>query len=158
MGGMVDRLRILLVAVICSTACIAAVPAAAATSDKLTAAQIAAYQAAFDAITKEKWGDARRLANQGGHPLLQDAVNWFILTGNDELASYPEYARLLRDHPDWPRHSLLESGAERTMSGMSADKIVAWFAGRDPRTLEGAFRLASALMASGQKAQAQALV
>jgi soluble lytic murein transglycosylase len=158
MGGMVDRLRILLVAVICSMVCIAAGPAAAAASDKLTAAQIAVYQAAFEAITQEKWADARRLANQGGHPLLQDAVNWFILTGNEELGSYPEYARLLRDHPDWPRRGLLESGAERTMSGMSADKIITWFAGREPRTLEGAFRLASALLASGQKARAQALV
>ena len=54
--------------------------------------------------------------------------------------------------------ALLESGAERTMTGMSADKIVAWFAGREPRTLEGAFRLASALITTGQKVQAQAVV
>jgi len=158
MGGMVDRLRILLVAIICSAAGFGAGPLSAASGDKLTPAQIATYQAAFTAIEKDKWADARRLGQQGGHPLLRDAVTWYILTGNDELGSYPDYMRLLRDHPDWPRRGLLESGAERTMSGMSADKIIAWFAGREPRTLEGAFRLASALMVTGQKAQARALV
>jgi soluble lytic murein transglycosylase len=158
MEGMVDRLRILLVAIICAIPALAAGAAAAATSDQPTAAQIAAYQAAFEAVTQDKWADARRLAQQGGHPLLRDAVSWYVLTGNEELGAFSEYSRLLRDHPDWPRRGLLESGAERTMSGMSADKIIGWFAGREPRTLEGAFKLASALLATGQKAQAHALV
>src|SRR5262245_5869859 len=158
MGGMVDRLRILLVALICAISGLAAGSAAATTSDKPTPAQIAAYQAAFEAITKDKWADATRLAQQGGHPLLRDAVTWYVLTGNNGLGSFADYSRLLQDHPDWPRRSLLESGAERTMAGMSADKIIAWFAGREPRTLEGAFKLASALLATGQKSQAHALV
>ena len=158
MEGMVDRLRILLVAIICAISALSAGSASAAASDQPTAAQIAVYQAAFQAVTQEKWADARRLAQQGGHPLLRDAVTWYVLTSNDQLGTFPEYSRLLRDHQDWPRRSLLESGAERTMSGMSADKIIAWFGGREPRTLEGAFKLASALMATGQKSQAHTLV
>src|SRR5262245_46228944 len=141
MEGMVDRLRILLVAIICAISGLAAGSATAATSDNPTPAQIAAYQAAFEATTKEKWADAARLGQQGGHPLLRDAVTWYVLTGSDALGSFADYSRLLRDHPDWPRRSLLESGAERTMAGMSADRIIAWFSGREPRTLEGSFRL-----------------
>ena len=59
MGGMVDRLRFLLLAIICSIA--SAVPAAAASTDKLTAGQIATYQAAFTALEADKWAEARRL-------------------------------------------------------------------------------------------------
>ncbi len=156
MGGMVDRLRFLLLAIICSIA--SAAPAAAASTDKLTAGQIATYQAAFTALEADKWADARRLGQQGGNPLLTDVVTWYALAGNDQPASFSDYARLLRDHPDWPRRGALEAGAERSMTGMSADKIVAWFAGREPRTLEGAFRLASALITTGQKAKAQTVV
>ncbi|MFM9841938.1 MAG: lytic transglycosylase domain-containing protein [Dongiaceae bacterium] len=156
MGGMVDRLRFLLLAIACSIVC--AFPAGAASTDKLTAGQIATYQAAFTALEADKWAEARRLGRQGGNPLLQDVVIWFALAGDDQLGSFSDYARLLRDHPDWPRRGALETAAERSMTGMSADKIVAWFGGREPRTLEGAFRLASALITTGQKAQAQAMV
>jgi soluble lytic murein transglycosylase len=157
MGGIVDRLRFLLAAIICSILFAASAPVAAA-DDQLTAAQIATYRSAFEAVEADRWAEATRLGQQGGNKLLTDVVTWYVLSGNDQLASFADYARLLRDHPDWPRRSAMEAAAERTMSGMSADKIVAWFGGREPRTLEGAFRLASALVTVNQKAQAQAVV
>lgn len=152
------KLRIGLIALVCALIATDPAPSPAAGGDNLTAGQIAAYQAAFEAVARDKWTEARRLADQGGYPLLRDAVAWFVLTADGTTAPFADYARLLRDHPDWPRRGTLEAAAERAMTGMPADQILAWFAGREPRTLEGAFRLAGALGAKGQRPQALALV
>lgn len=130
-----------------------ATAAALAGSDRLT------YQSAFKAIQDEKWPEANTIAGRAKNPLLAKVVLWMDLMRPNSGHLFSDYARFTAQNPDWPGQAALQAQAELAMPLDSPSKqVLAWFGGREPRTLAGAMQLARALQASGEKAKATQVV
>ncbi|HZT19184.1 MAG TPA: lytic transglycosylase domain-containing protein [Dongiaceae bacterium] len=131
-------------------------PAAAET---LSASDRAIYRAAFKAVEKDKWADARRLAAKAKDPLPAKVIQWLDLIRPGPGRSFDEIARFMAENPDWPYQLTLQAMAERNMpAGMPSGQVLAWFRGRPPQTAYGAAALARALIATGRQAEAAGLL
>jgi len=132
---------------------------AVAQAEPLSATDQRLYKAAFAAIEKERWTEARRLAAQAADPLPAKVVEWLDLTRPGAQRSFEDYARFLARNPDWPGQRALRAEAERAMpEGLPAATAIEWFGDRPPATIAGAMKLAAALLRSGREAEATALV
>ena len=132
---------------------------AVAQADPLSATDKRLYKAAFAAVETERWTEARRLAAQAADPLPAKVVDWLDLTRPGAQRSFEDYARFLRENPDWPGQRALRAEAERAMSeGLPAATVIEWFGDRPPATIAGAMKLAAALLRNGREADATALV
>ncbi|WP_133613796.1 lytic transglycosylase domain-containing protein [Dongia mobilis] len=114
------------------------------------------YQRAFDAIAKDRWKEARREIERAKDPLLGKVVVWLDLTRPGPGRSFDEMTAFLNQNPDWPLRERLTAQAERAMPDIyPTDKVLAWYAERDPLTAPGAIKLLGALRASGQDERAR---
>ncbi len=116
-----------------------------------------------DALRAARAGDAvsanaamARLSD----PLERKIVLWALI---DNAATKVDFATLdtaRREMTGWPRASRRDAGAEKAIeaSGLSPKDTIAWFAGRDPDTPEGAMALAGALQSSGRTKDAADIV
>jgi len=122
-----------------------------AQAETLSAADQAVYRAAFKAVDKDKWDDARRLAGLAKNHLLAKVIQWLDLIRPGSGRSFDEISQFMLDNPDWPYQGRLQAMAERNMPpGLTPDAVVAWFHGRKPRTAYGAAALGRVLIQSGQ--------
>lgn len=116
----------------------------------LSAADRQIYQQTFDLVDKENWAKARELAARAKDPLPEKFVQWLDLTRPGPGRSFDEITAFMRENPDWPGQAQLQAQGERAMTdGDGPDAAIAWFAGREPRTAEGAMRLGFALLRKG---------
>ena len=132
---------------------------ATATVAPPTAAELRAYKAAFQAIGRDDWADARRHAGQAHHPLGDNLIAWQDYLRPRSGASFEAIALLLAETADWPDRALLRRRAEEAMTGRTpAPRVIAWFARHPPLTADGAMRYAAALIARGQQEAASEVV
>jgi soluble lytic murein transglycosylase len=141
--------RILAILLLAATAAVLSIPGAGA--ETLSATDKANYRAAFKALDKDKWADARRLAALGKNPLPAKVIQWLDLTRPGIGRSFDEITAFIHDNPDWPYQVTLQSMAERNMPAeMGPSDVQAWFHGRTPQTAYGAAALARALIQLNQ--------
>jgi soluble lytic murein transglycosylase len=120
-------------------------------AETLSAGDQALYRAAFKAVDKDKWDDARRLAGMAKNKLPAKAIQWLDLTRPGIGRSFDEITQFMRDNPRWPYQQRLQAMAERNMPpGLAPEAVQTWFRGRKPRTIYGAAALGRALIRSGQ--------
>ena len=125
----------------------------------LSAADRAAYQAAFIAVEDEKWPVAEAMADKAKDPLLAKVVYWLDLMRFNSGHDFSDYADFMEENPDWPGQTSLQTQAEIAMpSDLPVKKVLAFFGQREPVTFAGTTQLARALQAGGDKAQAAAVV
>jgi soluble lytic murein transglycosylase len=131
----------------------------ASIAETISASDKAVYKRAFEAAAREDWQEARRLASTGKHPLPAKVILWMDLVRPGPGRSFSELSAFLQDNPDWPSQKSLQSQAERAMpAALPAEATLHWFHMREPLTLEGAYHLGQALLATGKKAEATAMV
>lgn len=148
---MACRVRFLVLLLLVLGCAAAAVPAGAAPK-VLSSAEERLYRSALAAIEKEKWAEAREIAAKGNSPTATKIIQWMDLVRPGPGRSFAELTDFIRDNPTWPGQFTLQIQAEKAMPAtLSADEVVAWFAGRRPRSVEGALRLGSALIEKGMK-------
>ncbi len=117
----------------------------------LSAEERQIYRRAFDATLKRDWAQAQSLSLQGRDPAARRLIHWRFLLGENSGASFVEIDAFLKNNPDWPSRNLLLTRAEQAMPATLAPaEIVAWFAGRAPKTGIGKIRLGHALIESRQ--------
>jgi soluble lytic murein transglycosylase len=134
-------------------------PAVAADSAGLSAKDIATYKQAFAAAGKDRWKEARRLADRAKDPLLAKVIQWLDLSRPGPGRDFKEMTAFLKANPDWPLRYTLTQQAERSMPEyLKPQDILQWFGERDPTTAEGATRLAGALTATRQDQRAEHVV
>lgn len=149
--------------------CIAAViwmviPADAAThpvdaATQLSASDVAAYRAAFQAADDGRWDEAHRHAARADEPLPAKVVTWMELARSDRPVDLPALAAFIRANPDWPNTATLRRNAERAMPArLDPGEVRTWFAVHPPLTGAGVIRYASALLAGGETVKATELV
>ncbi len=137
--------------------------AAGAPAGNLGEAERAIYEQAFALAEQSDYGAARATALQGRQAELNTFFSWLELANRqDEETQRDTFWTLdafLTANPDWPGLVVIERRAEEELpAAFSDDEVILWFAGRKPRSVAGATRLAKALRAVGRDAEAIDLV
>ena len=93
-------------------------------------------------------------------PLSRKIALWALVDAGAESLSFFELDQARRDLAGWPRAIRRENAAEKALvtSGLDAQRMIAWFGGRDPQTAEGAMALAGAYQAAGRATDATNLI
>src|SRR5690606_29815542 len=134
-------------------------PFAGQAEPMLNASDSTIYRQAFALVDREAWSDARAVASTASDPLPAKFIQWLDLIRPGPGRSFDEITAFMRSNPDWPGQISLQERAERAMpSNMGTEETLAWFADREPVTIEGAAALARAMFAKGLTDQAIALV
>ncbi len=110
------------------------------------AGEVAGLRTALAAAGAEDWAAATAAAEG---QVSDDIVDWLRLrSGKGQLG---EYEAFLQRRPDWPGLGLLrEKGEAAVARSTSAERVLAWFNGGQPETVEGSFALIRAYTALGQ--------
>lgn len=110
------------------------------------AGEIAGLRTALAAAGAEDWAAATAAAEG---QVSDDIVEWLRLrSGEGQLG---EYEAFLQRRPDWPGLGLLrEKGEAAVARSTSAERVLAWFNGGQPETVDGSFALIRAYTALGQ--------
>ena len=110
------------------------------------AGEVAGLRTALAAAGAEDWAAATAAAEG---QVSDDIVDWLRLrSGEGQLG---EYEAFLQRRPDWPGLGLLrEKGEAPVARSTSAERVLAWFNGGQPETVEGSFALIRAYTALGQ--------
>lgn len=116
------------------------------------AGEVAGLRKALAAAGAEDWAAATAAAED---QVSDDIVEWLRLrSGEGQL---DEYEAFLQRRPDWPGLGLLrEKGEAAVARSTSAERVLAWFNGGQPETVEGSFALIRAYTALGQTDAARA--
>lgn len=116
------------------------------------AGEVAGLRTALSAAGAEDWAAATAAAEG---QVSDDIVEWLRLrSGEGQLG---EYEAFLQRRPDWPGLGLLrEKGEAAVARSTSAERVLAWFNGGQPETVEGSFALIRAYTALGQTDAARA--
>ena len=116
------------------------------------AGEVAGLRTALSAAGAEDWAAATAAAEG---QVSDDIVEWLRLrSGEGQLG---EYESFLQRRPDWPGLGLLrEKGEAAVARSTSAERVLAWFNGGQPETVEGSFALIRAYTALGQTDAARA--
>ncbi|MCA3443643.1 MAG: lytic transglycosylase domain-containing protein [Rhodobacter sp.] len=110
------------------------------------AGEVAGLRTALAAAGAEDWAGAMAAAEG---QVSDDIVEWLRLRSGEGLLD--EYEAFLQRRPDWPGLGLLrEKGEAAVARSTSAERVLAWFNGRQPETVEGSFALIRAYTALGQ--------
>ena len=93
-------------------------------------------------------------------PLSRKIALWALVDAGAESMSFFELDQARRDLAGWPRSIRRENATEKALvtSGLDAQRMIAWFGGRDPKTAEGAMALAAAYQAANRSADASNLI
>jgi soluble lytic murein transglycosylase len=118
----------------------------------LHADEVSSLRSALAAAGAEDWAAAAAAAEG---QVSDDIVEWLRLRSGEGLLG--EYESFLQRRPDWPGLRLLrEKGEAAVARSTSAERVLAWFNGGQPETVEGAFALIRAYTALGQTDAARA--
>lgn len=121
----------------------------------------AAYLSTALTVAKAGDGSRARLAMDSiQDPVARKIALWALADGAPNSLSFFEADSVRRDLNGWPRAARRQATAEKLVetSGMSPDRIIAWFGGAEPATVQGAMALAGALRASGRGEEARTLI
>jgi len=132
---------------------------AVADSGGLSSRDIAIYKQAFAQADKDRWKEARRIADTAKDPLPAKVIQWLDLTRPGPGRDFKEMSDFLTANPDWPLRYTLTQQAERAMPEyLKPQDILKWFGEREPSTVEGAIKLAGALIATRQETRTLVVV
>ncbi len=137
-----------------------AVPAAVAATSSTSQADSDALENVIELVRKHQPGDATQAEAAISDPVAQKLAEWIILRSDNNGATVERYRAFLAANPSWPSQSFLRRRLEAALwDDHREDGIVwAWFENELPVSAKGKFALAKAMLARGDRANAQRLV
>lgn len=126
----------------------------------LSANDISLLRRAIDSARHGDVNGARGAMGGISDALAKKVAQWVLVDYDADSLSFYEVDAAKRDLADWPHSNKRDLAAERLVgtSGQSPQQIVAWFAGQDPETPQGAMALAAAERALGRPQDAATLI
>src|SRR6201999_2870574 len=93
-------------------------------------------------------------------PLAPKLAEWIVLRSDDNGASVERYRAFLTANPSWPSQTFLRRRLEATLwDDHREDSVVwSWFENESPISAKGRLSLAKAMLARGDRANAERLV
>jgi len=132
---------------------------AIADSSGLSSRDTTIYKQAFVQVEKDRWKEARRIAATAKDPLPAKVIQWLDLTRPGPGRDFKEMSDFLKANPDWPLRYTLTQQAERAMPEyLKSQEVLKWFGEREPSTVEGAIKLAGALIATRQEKRSEQII
>jgi soluble lytic murein transglycosylase len=135
-------------------------PAAVAATSSTSRADTDALENVIELVRKHQPADATQAEAAISDPVAQKLAEWIVLRSNDNGASVERYRAFLAANPSWPSQSFLRRRLEAALWDDHRDDAVvwSWFENESPVSAKGKFALARAMLARGDKANAERLV
>ncbi len=136
------------------------VPAAVAATSSTSQADTEALENVIELVRKRKPADATQAQAAISDPVARKLAEWIILRSDDNGASVERYRAFVSANPGWPSQTFLRRRIEAALWDDRRDDatISAWFESESPRSAKGKFSLARAMIARGDRANAERLV
>ena len=137
-----------------------AVPAAVATTSSTSQADAEALENVIDLVRKHKPADETQAEAAISDPVARKLAEWIILRSDDNGASVERYRAFIAANPSWPSQTFLRRRGEAALWDDHRDDatVWAWFENESPVSAKGRFALARAMLARGDRANAERLV
>ncbi len=135
-------------------------PAAVAATSSTSQGDKDTLENVIELVRKRRAGEATNAASAISDPVARKLAEWYILRGEDNGASVERYRAFLSANPSWPSQTFLRRRLEAAMWDDRRDDSVAWswFENESPISAKGRFMLAKAMLARGDRANAERLV
>ena len=136
------------------------VPAAIAATSSTSQADAEALENVIELVRKRKPADATQAQAAISDPVAKKLAEWIILRSEDNNVSVERYRAFVAANPSWPSQTFMRRRIEAALWDDRRDDatIWAWFETESPRSAKGKFSLARAMIARGDRANAERLV
>ncbi|MGA8900504.1 lytic transglycosylase domain-containing protein [Bradyrhizobium sp.] len=131
-----------------------------ATTSSTSAGDKEALENVIELVRKHKPADATEAEAAISDPLARKLAEWIVLRSEDNGASVERYRAFLTANPSWPSQTFLRRRLEAALWDDHRDDATAWswFENESPLSAKGKFSLARAMLARGDRANAERLV
>lgn len=135
-------------------------PLAVAATSSTPKADADALEQVIELVRGKKPQDATQLQASIGDPVARKLSEWIILRSDDNGASSERYRAFISENPSWPSQTFLRRRGEAALSDDKRDDatVLAFFGNEQPVSAKGRFVLARALLARGDRHNAERLV
>jgi soluble lytic murein transglycosylase len=135
-------------------------PAAVAATASTSRADMDALENVVDLIRKHKPDDATQVEATISDPVARKLAEWIILRSDNNNATVERYRAFITANPSWPSQTFLRRRLEAALwDDHREDQVVwSWFENESPISAKGRFVLAKAMLARGDRANAERLV
>jgi peptidoglycan lytic transglycosylase len=136
------------------------VPAAVATTSSTSQGDKDALENVIELVRKQKAGDATQVEATISDPVARKLAEWLILRSDNNGAAVERYRAFISANPSWPSQTFLRRRLEAALwDDHREDAAVwSWFESESPVSAKGRFALAKAMLARGDRANAERLV
>jgi len=135
-------------------------PAAVAATSSTSQADKDALESVIELVRKQKPGDAVQAQAAISDPVARKLAEWLILRSDNNGASVERYRAFVSANPSWPSQTFLRRRIEAALWDDHRDDATAWswFGNESPISAKGKFALAKAMLARGDRSNAERLV
>jgi soluble lytic murein transglycosylase len=135
-------------------------PAAVAATSSTSQADTDALENVIELIRKHRPDDATEVEAAISDPVAKKLAEWIVLRSDNNNATVERYRAFLSANPSWPSQTLLRRRLEAALwDDHREDAVVwSWFEAESPASAKGRFALARAMLARGDRANAERLV
>jgi soluble lytic murein transglycosylase len=136
------------------------VPAAVAATSSTSQADTDALENVIELIRKHKPADATQTEAAISDPVARKLAEWITLRSDDNGASVERYRAFITANPSWPSQTFLRRRIEAALWDDHRDDatVWSWFENESPLSAKGKFSLARAMIARGDRTNAERLV
>ncbi|HWV52551.1 lytic transglycosylase domain-containing protein [Pseudorhodoplanes sp.] len=136
------------------------VPATLVPSAPISADTLAAVKKAVELTRRGRNSEATAVAGTVTDPVAAKLIDWLVLRAENDDFDFQRYAGFATENPGWPNINQFRRKAEAALfqNGVNDAVIRRYFATTKPLTAKGRLAYARALLAQGDRAQAQQLV
>ena len=135
-------------------------PAAVAATSSTSQADKDALENVIELVRKQKPGDANQAQATISDPVARKLAEWLILRSDNNNASVERYRAFVSANPSWPSQTFLRRRIEAALWDDRRDDaaVWSWFGNESPISAKGKFALAKAMLARGDRTNAERLV
>jgi soluble lytic murein transglycosylase len=135
-------------------------PAAVAATSSTSQSDTDALENVIDLVRKHQPADATQAEAVITDPVARKLAEWIILRSDDNGASVERYRAFITANPSWPSQTFLRRRLEAALWDDHRDDATVWacFENDSPLSAKGKFALARAMLARGDRANAERLV
>jgi len=135
-------------------------PAAVAATSSTSKADTDAIENVIELIRQHKPDDATQIEATISDPVARKLAEWIILRSDNNNASVERYRAFISANPSWPSQTFLRRRLEAALwDDHREDAVVwSWFESESPLSAKGRFALARAMLARGDRTNAERLV
>jgi len=119
-----------------------------------------ALENVIELVRKRKPDDATQAEATISDPVARKLAEWIVLRSDNNNATVERYRAFLTANPSWPSQTFLRRRLEAALwDDHRDDQVVwSWFENESPISAKGRFVLAKAMLARGDRANAERLV